>query len=104
MGFKEVGCEVNVLVTKYSDKLKNFSKYNIIEIYDKDKGLKKLRWLYYRIPQIIKTVRMLKPDIIIQQCAGINTLLYALMAKIFKVKFVYHIANDIEVDGRLTKK
>ena len=104
LGFKEIGCDVNVLVTKSSNKLKNYSKYNIIELYDKNKGIKFFKWFYYRLPRIIKIMKINRPEIIIQQCAGVNTFLYAIMAKIMNAKFVYWVANDMEVDGRLTDK
>ena len=104
LGLTKIGCEVNVLVTKSSDQLNNYSNYNVTEVFNKEKGVKIIRWLYYRIPRIIKIMKNNRPEIIIQECAGVNTFLYAIMAKIMNAKFVYLIANDMEVDGRILEK
>jgi len=104
LGLREIGCDVNVLVTKSSDQLNSYPYYKITEVFNREKGLRIIRWVYYRIPNIFKIMKINRPDIIIQQCAGVNTFLYAVMAKIVKAKFVYFIANDMEVDGRILDK
>jgi len=72
----------------------------LVETYDPKKGIRKARLLYYFLPSIIRGVYAFRPDVIVQSCAGFNTGVMALMARLYGVPFVHRIACDTDADGR----
>jgi len=77
---------------------------DVIPTYNPEYGVRKFRLIYYRLPLIIASVIKYKPDIIYQSCAGIETLVAALLSKALNIPFVYRCANDIETDKRIKGK
>ena len=71
-----------------------------LNIYNSNKGIKKIRILYYRIPKIICAIKKFQPTYIYQACAGFETGLAAILALFFNIPFIYRVANDTDVDGR----
>jgi len=102
-GFEENNCDVGVLTWKGSKSYCENSDIQFIESYCPNKGIRKLRWLYYRIPILYKAIKQYKPDVIIQECAGSDTGIMAFMATIIGVPFIYRVANDMDIDDRLKK-
>jgi len=102
-GFEENNCEVGVLTWKGSKNYCENSDIKFIESYYPNQGIRKLRWLYYRIPILYKAIKQYKPDVIIQECAGSDTGIMAFMATIIGVPFIYRVANDMDIDDRLKK-
>ena len=76
--------------------------FGMIESYHKEYGLKYLRWIYYRIPRLFFSIKNYKSDFLIQRCAGFDTGIIAIISKILRIPFVYLVANDIDVDERLS--
>ena len=102
-GFEENNCDVGVLTWKGSKSYCENSDIQFIESYCPNKGIRKLRWLYYRMPILYKAIKQYKPDVIIQECAGSDTGIMAFMAMIIGVPFIYRVANDMDIDDRLKK-
>ncbi len=73
---------------------------HFLRIYNSNKGIRKIRIFYYRIPILIKAIKDFKPDHIYQACAGFETGLAAILSKLFKIPFIYRVANDTDTDGR----
>lgn len=104
-GLEANNCEVGVLTWKGAEKyVGNNESINLVEAYDPAVGIRKFRWLYYRYPILYKTIKSYNPDFIIQECAGFNTGIMAYIGKKLNIPFIYRIANDIDTDGRLTRK
>ena len=74
--------------------------FKLLEAYSPEKGIKKIGWIYYKLPKLYKTVKIFNPDVIIQGCASINSGFFALISKILKIPFIYMAANDIDSDDR----
>ena len=101
-GLEENNCEVGVLTWKGAiNFVKKPHTINFIESYDREKGIPKLRWLYYRFPSLLKAVKKYNPNVIVQECASIDTGIIAFVAKILNVPFIYRVANDMDTDERL---
>lgn len=104
-GFEANNCDIHVLTWKGANEYigKNNS-IKLIESYDPQKGLRILRWIYYRLPALYKSIRNYKPDVIFQECACFNTGIMALIARMLNVPFIYRVANDVDVDERLSNR
>lgn len=72
------------------------SNYNIIESFDKAKGIKYLRWAFYRIPVLFLSIQKYKPDVLFQKSFGWITLVLLIISRLLKIKFVYLVSSDIE--------
>lgn len=101
-GFAELNQEVYVLTLKVPEvQDQREGHVRVLPAYDNDKGIKILRWIYYRVPSIYQQLKKTRPDIVIQAKASFITAILAIICKRLKIKFVYRVANDIETDGRL---
>ncbi|MCB9207950.1 MAG: glycosyltransferase [Ignavibacteriales bacterium] len=102
--FNKIGTKAALLTWKDNSfkKIKH-TNFEIIESFELDKGIPKIRFLTYQLPQLIKVVRRYKPDIIAQEGANRYTGIFALISKILNISFVHRIASDMDVDGRISK-
>ena len=106
-GFARNGFEVLVYTTQEifeqvePDALLDFK---VIRGYKKSQGLKYLRWFYYRLPHIVRTVLHHRPLFLVQECCGTATGLVGLASKLANVPFVYRMGNDMEVDDRIKQR
>ena len=75
-------CEVGVLSWKGAkDFIARETEIDIIEAFEKDRGIRIIRWIYYRYPTLIKCVKHYSPDYIMEKKAGIETGIIAFIAK-----------------------
>ena len=86
---------------------KNFqstnSNFDLVYCYDQNKGVKILRWLYYRFPRLLLSIIKYKPDVVIEAGAGAMGGILCLISKICRKRFVYFITSDWEVNGEFLK-
>ncbi len=104
-GFKKIGCEVGILTWKGSNaeiKEKEFD-YDLVESYDLNKGIPKLRLFYYRIPSYYKAIKSYNPDFLLEGCATENTGIMAFLSKVTGKPFIHRIGSDMDVDGRIAR-
>lgn len=73
---------------------------DLLETYDPERGIRKLRFLTDRLPSLFMAARAWQPDVMIQSCSGLNTGIMALIAGALDVPFVHRIASDPDTDGR----
>ncbi len=111
IGFKDNGWVVKVLSSQRAEERISTNTntdtdidIEIIYTYKVNKGISILRWFYYRIPVILKSVISSRPDVIVQECASLNTAIMAFVAKVLKIPFVYRVANDIDSDDRIKQR
>ena len=78
-------------------------KIDIVESYDPNKGLKRIRVVYYQFPKLLNAIKKYKPDYLIQGAATSNTGILMLISKILGIPFIHRIANDTDVDERIYK-
>lgn len=76
--------------------------FDIVECYDPHKGISKFRVLYYQIPSLIKAIRKYNPDYLIQGSATAHTGILMFISKLLGIKFIHRIANDADVDERIS--
>jgi glycosyltransferase involved in cell wall biosynthesis len=74
---------------------------DLVESYDRAKGIPKLRLIYSWFPSLVRAIRHYRPDVVIQSCSGFDTGLIALAAQVVGVPFVHRIASDRDADERV---
>ena len=89
-------------------KLEVFNKIKVHKSYKLGLGREKLfKRIILALPKILKTFRVLKKintDICIQRAFGIETFIIALFCKIFRKKFIYMVAHEVDVSGEYEKR
>jgi glycosyltransferase involved in cell wall biosynthesis len=78
-------------------------EFDLVESYNPEYGISRLRVIYYQIPKLIFTIKKYKPDYLIQGAATSQTGILMIIAKLLKIPFVHRIANDPDVDERIYK-
>jgi glycosyltransferase involved in cell wall biosynthesis len=100
-GLKETGHEAGVLTWKGAAAYAGpQSVCELVETYDKSRGIRKLRLFYYFIPTLVGAARSFRPDAIVQSCSGLDTAMMAFVARSLGVPFIHRIACDTDTDGR----
>lgn len=105
-GLKANGHEVQVLtMSSNSLSLKDECKdIKLIPLFDSKKGIKWLRWIYYRLPYIYKIIKENKSDYLYQGIPSWQSFLLGVICYKLSIKFILRISNDYLVDSRLYKK
>ncbi len=73
---------------------------DLLETYDPTRGIRKLRFVYSRLPSLYAAARSYRPDVVLQSCSAMETGVMALIAQALGVPFVHRIASDPDTDGR----
>ena len=76
--------------------------FDIIECYNRKKGIKRLKVIYYQIPSLCKAIKKYNPDYIIQVSASMHTGMLMIVSKILGIPFIHRIASDVHIDERLS--
>lgn len=90
-----------VYIPTYSDDkqvVNNVKNVEIIPIYNKNRGVKKIRIVYYRLPSLFLALKRIKPDYVYQSIPSWMSFFMAIFCRILKIKFVVRIANDNDLD------
>jgi glycosyltransferase involved in cell wall biosynthesis len=102
--FNKIGCDSALLTWQGAkEQIKNNVEFEIIESYNLNKGIPKLRFLTYQLPMLILSIKKFNPDYIIQECANRFTGILALVTKLLGKPFIHRIASDMDVDERIKK-
>ena len=72
-------------------------------IFDPEKGIRWIRWIYYRYPYMYKKVKEINPDYLYQGIPSWHSFVFALICVQLKVKFIQRISNDFLLDKRIYK-
>ncbi|WP_081155640.1 glycosyltransferase family 4 protein [Niastella vici] len=75
----------------------------VVPMYDRNKGVRWLRWLYYRLPYIWKQMKAVKPDYLYVSIPGWTSLLLCIICRRLNIKFIQRISNDNQLDNRFRK-
>jgi glycosyltransferase involved in cell wall biosynthesis len=104
-GLAEKGHEVYVLTDspRHKPLKEEFSDLRLLPLYDPEKGIRWLRWAYYRLPYIFKQIKQVQPDYLYQGVPGWSSFLVGLVCYWLKVRYVLRISNDFLVDDRFYK-
>lgn len=104
-GLISLGHKVGILTWKGAKEyIGKDVELDLVESYSPTIGIRKLRFLYYQFPALLKAVKGYQPDFIFQKCVGSETGTMSLISKILKIPFVYMACNDIDADGRYKQR
>jgi glycosyltransferase involved in cell wall biosynthesis len=101
-GLSEKGQEVFVMTdTAASGVIKPACRHiRLVPLFDQKKGIRWIRWVYYRLPHIYRQIRHIKPDYLYQGIPGWTSFLLGLICHQLHIKYVLRISNDFLVDER----
>jgi glycosyltransferase involved in cell wall biosynthesis len=105
-GLMEEGQEVYVMTDSHGDNLLKAECRNIklVPMYERKKGIRWLRWLYYRLPYTYKKISSVKPDYLYLSIPGWTSALFAVICRLLQIKLIQRISNDNQVDKRIRKQ
>jgi glycosyltransferase involved in cell wall biosynthesis len=72
----------------------------LVPMFEAHKGIRWLRWLYYRVPHINKEIKHVRPDYLYQGIPGWTSFFLGLICYQLKIKYVLRVSNDFLVDDR----
>lgn len=106
MGLIEEEQEVYVMTDTIGKKLlkEECSHIKLVPMYDNGKGVRWLRWLYYRLPYTYKKIKAVKPDYLYVSIPGWTSFLIGVICRMLKIKFIQRISSDIQLDDRFRKE
>jgi glycosyltransferase involved in cell wall biosynthesis len=101
-GLLEEGQEVIIMTDISSnDQLKEECRnIKLVPMYERDKGVRWLRWIYYRFPFTYKQFKAVKPDYLYVSIPAWTTLLIGIMCRMLNIKLIQRISNDNQVEKR----
>ncbi len=103
-GFSAIGNDVGLLTWKGTKRyIERDVEFDLVESYNLEKGLPKVRFLTYQLPNLIKAIRKYKPDVLIQAGSNKFGAIAGLCSKFTKVPYVFRVVSDMDVDGRFVK-
>jgi glycosyltransferase involved in cell wall biosynthesis len=103
-GFTNSGHEFGILTWKGARKYINKKlDIDIVESYDPDYGIRKIRLLYHKLPKLFFAVKKYNPDYLIQGSAQQYTGILMIISKLLGIKFIHRIAHDAHIDHRISE-
>ncbi|THU39359.1 glycosyltransferase family 4 protein [Niastella caeni] len=104
-GLMEEGQEVYVMTDVNGKGVLKEECRNIklVPMYERNRGVRWLRWLYYRLPYNYKKMKAIKPDYLYVSIPGWTSFLIGIICHLLKIKFIQRISNDNQLDKRFRK-
>ncbi|RYY16486.1 MAG: glycosyltransferase family 1 protein, partial [Chitinophagaceae bacterium] len=104
-GLLEAGEDVQLLTHLPGDEVlkEECSGITLLPLYEKGKGLRWLRWIYYRIPYLYRAIKQSKPDYFYDGVPNWKSFLFGIICRHLKIRFILRISNDCLVDERVHK-
>jgi|RhiMetdeSRZDD1v2_1073273.scaffolds.fasta_scaffold06763_9 glycosyltransferase involved in cell wall biosynthesis len=100
-GLIEEGQEVYVMTDTGKGLLKEECRnIKLVPMYDNNKGVRWLRWIYYRLPYTYKKIRAVKPDYLYASIPGWTSALLGIICHLLNIKFIQRLSNDNQLDYR----
>ncbi|OKL39557.1 glycosyltransferase family 4 protein [Pontibacter flavimaris] len=104
-GLTKVGQEVFILTRNDKDAVlkEDCKEFNIIPLYDIKKGVRWIRWGYYRLPYLYNSVKQVKPDYLYQSVPGWASFFMGSFCHLLNIKYLLRISNDNLLDKRINR-
>jgi glycosyltransferase involved in cell wall biosynthesis len=104
-GLMEEGQEVTVMTdTDTKEQLKEECKnIKLVPVYKRNKGIRWLRWIYYRLPHTFKQIKAVKPDYLYVSISSWTSFPLGLMCRMLNIKLIQRISNDNVIDSRFLR-
>lgn len=80
---------------------KDCKEFKIIPFFDKNKGIRILRWFSYRIPFIVKSIKSIKPDYFVQGIPDWSSFVFAVICPFLGIRYIVRASNDNLIDERV---
>jgi glycosyltransferase involved in cell wall biosynthesis len=108
LGLKFYGNEVCAITNSRSITIENEIKKNcqsitLLPLYNPQKGLRWFRWIYYRIPYLYKTLKVIKPDYLVLSIPDWTSFLFGVICFFLKIKLIIRVSCDHLIDSRIYK-
>lgn len=104
-GLLEEGQDIHIITNKnQGGALKpECEDLSLVPLYDKQKGIRWFRWLYYRLPYIYSKIKETKPDYLYQGVPGWTSFLIGVICYLLGIKYIMRVSNDYLLDDRFYK-
>lgn len=104
-GLKEAGQDIYVITnTNLNESLKTECQdIKLIPLYDKKKGIRWFRWIYYRLPYVYKKIKQARPNYLYQGIPSWTSFFLGAICRFLNIKYVLRISNDYLLDDRFYK-
>lgn len=104
-GLIEAGQDVSALTSiTGNENIKEENKdLKLIPLFDFEKGIRGLRWIYYRIPYLYQKLRDTKPDYLVQGIPDWTSFILGILCSLLRVKFVIRVSSDHLIDERILR-
>ncbi|WP_230981372.1 glycosyltransferase family 4 protein [Echinicola salinicaeni] len=101
-GLIETGHDVFIMtdLIKGGELKEEVKDIKLIPLYDENKGIRWIRWVYYRFPDLYTKIKKAKPDYLYQSVPGWSSFLIGIICKQLGVKYILRISNDYFLDDR----
>lgn len=103
-GLLALGHEVSVSTYGDGEQLNSTElEINYVPFYDNNKGIRWIRWIYYRFPSIYKNLKKVSPDYFYESIPSWGSLLIGLICNRLKIKYIIRLSNDNTLDAKNRK-
>ncbi|MFC4872893.1 glycosyltransferase family 4 protein [Negadavirga shengliensis] len=104
-GLLSEGHEVNLItdIGRGGSIKEECKKIKLHSVFDAQKGIRWIRWIYYRSPYIYKKIKEINPDYLYQGIPSWHTFIFALICIQLNIKLIQRISNDFLLDDRFYK-
>ncbi|HUQ97512.1 MAG TPA: glycosyltransferase [Chitinophagaceae bacterium] len=72
----------------------------LVPMYDPKKGVRWVRWFYYRLPYLYSKIKQLKPDYLYQGIPCWQSFVLGVICRQLHISFILRISNDSLLDDR----
>ena len=77
-----------------------YQKFNLVPIYNTNKGIRWLRWPFYRFPKTFKALKKIKPDYVYESVPFWGSFITNVYCRVLGIKHIIRISNDRHLDNR----
>ncbi len=104
-GLQEIGHDVWLMTNPaINGALKEENQgLKLIPLFNENKGIRWIRWFYYRFPDIYSKIKAVQPDYLYQSVPGWGCFLLGLICKQLHIKYLLRISNDYFLDHRIRR-
>jgi|SRR5690606_34886812 len=101
-GLIEIGNDVIIPIYSIKDKIYESTTQNIryIHLYNEHEGLKWIRWIYYRIPNLYRKLKELRPDYLYESIPSWKSFFTGIICKKLNIKYIIRLSSDNILDDR----
>lgn len=85
-------------IRELKDEYKNL---DLVNTYHTEKGIRWVRWIYYRFPKVFKALKKSRPDYLYESIPFWGSYIHSFFCKLLGITHIIRISNDNLLDKRL---